>query len=56
MIDLPENVLVGSKTGSSDRCKANPGHLGSDIKLNFGYVVEDIKTHILPKESPHLVG
>jgi hypothetical protein len=54
-MDLPGRVLVGSRTGSSGQCQADPGRLGSDIKLNFGYVVEDINTHLLQKESPHLI-
>jgi hypothetical protein len=55
-MDLPGHALVGSRTGSSGQCKADPGRLGSDLKLTFGYVVEDINTHLLQKESPHLVG
>jgi hypothetical protein len=55
-MDLPGCALVGSRTGSSDQFKADPGRLGSDLKLNFGYVVEDINAHLLQKESPHLVG
>jgi hypothetical protein len=38
------------------RCEEDPGRLGPDLKLNFAYVVEDINTHLLQKESPHLVG
>jgi hypothetical protein len=55
-MDLPGRALVGSRTGSSGQCEADPGRLGSDLKLNFGYVVEDINLHLLQKESPHLVG
>jgi hypothetical protein len=54
-MDLPGHVLVGSKTGSSSQCEADPSRLGSDLKLNFGYVVEDINTHLLQNESPHLI-
>jgi hypothetical protein len=54
-IDIPGRVLVRSRTGSSARCEQDPGRLGSDLMLNFGYVVHDIKTHLLQKESPHLV-
>jgi hypothetical protein len=54
MMDLPGRALVGSRTGSSDQCEADPARLGTDLKLNFGYVVEDINTHLLQKESPHL--
>jgi hypothetical protein len=55
-MDLPGSALVGSRTGSSGQCEADPGRLGSDLKLNFGYAVENINTHLLQKESPHLVG
>jgi hypothetical protein len=55
-MDLPGRALVGSRTGSSGQCEADPGRLGFDLKLNFGYVVEDINTHLLQKESLHLVG
>jgi hypothetical protein len=55
-MDLPGRALVGSRTGSSGQCEADPGRLGSYLKLNFGYVVEDINTHLLQKESSHLVG
>jgi hypothetical protein len=55
-MDLPGRALVGSRTGSSGQCEADPGRLGSYLKLNFGYVVEDINTHHLQKESSHLVG
>jgi hypothetical protein len=55
-LDLPGRALVGSRTGSSSQCEADPGRLGSDLKLNFRYVVEGINTHLLQKESPHLVG
>jgi hypothetical protein len=55
-MDLPGRALIGSRTGSSGQCEADPGRLGSDLKLNFGYVVEDINTHLLQKESLHLVG
>jgi hypothetical protein len=55
-MDLPGRALVGSRTGSSGQCEADPDRLRSDIKLNFGYVVEDINTHLHQKESPHLVG
>jgi hypothetical protein len=55
-MDLPGRALVGSITGSSGQCEEDPGRLRSDLKLNFGYVVEDINTHLLQKESPHLVG
>jgi hypothetical protein len=55
-MDLPGRALVGSRTVSSGQCEADLGCLGSDLKLNFGYVVEDINTHLLQKESPHLVG
>jgi hypothetical protein len=55
-IELTGSALFGSSTGSSSQCEADPGLLGSDLKLNFGYVVEDIKTHLLKKESPHFLG
>jgi hypothetical protein len=55
-IDLPGRALVGCRTESSGQCKVDPARLGYDLKLNFGYVVEDIKMHDLQKESPHLVG
>jgi hypothetical protein len=55
-MDLPGSALVESRTGSSSQCKADPGRLRSYLKLNFGYVVEDIKMHLLQKESLHLVG
>jgi hypothetical protein len=55
-MDLQGRALVGSRTGSSGQCEADPGRLGSNLKLNFGYVVEDINMHLLQKESPHLVG
>jgi hypothetical protein len=55
-IDLPGSVLVRSRTGSSDQCELDLGCLGSDLKLKFGYVLDDIKMHLLQKESPHLVG
>jgi hypothetical protein len=42
-IDLPGHVLVRCRTGSSGRSEQDPGLLGSDLKLNFGYAVEDIK-------------
>jgi hypothetical protein len=54
-VDLPRRALVGCRTRSSSQCKVDPARLGSDLKLNFGYVVEDIKTCHLQKESPHLV-
>jgi hypothetical protein len=49
-INLPGCVLVRSRIGSSGLCEQDPGRHGSDLKLNFGYVVEDIKTHHLQKE------
>jgi hypothetical protein len=55
-MDLPGRALVGSRTGSSSQCEADPGRLRSDLKLNFGYGLEDINMHLLQKESPHLVG
>jgi hypothetical protein len=55
-LDFPGRALVGSRTGSSGQCEADPGRLRSDLKLNFGYVVEDINMHLLQKESLHLVG
>jgi hypothetical protein len=55
-MDLPGRALDGSRTGSSGQCEADPGRLGSDLKLNFRFVVEDINMHLLQKESPHLVG
>jgi hypothetical protein len=55
-MDLPGRALIGSRTGSSGQCEADPDRLRSDIKLNFGYVVEDINKHLIQKESPHLVG
>jgi hypothetical protein len=55
-MDLAGRALVGSRTASSGQCEADPGRLGSDLKLNSGYVIEDINTHLLQKESPHLVG
>jgi hypothetical protein len=55
-IDLSRSALVGSRIGSSGRCEADPGCLGSDLKLNFGYVVEYIKTHFLQNELLYLVG
>jgi hypothetical protein len=55
-MDLPGRALGGSRTESSGQCEADPGRLGYDLKLNFGYVAEDINTHLLQKESPHLVG
>jgi hypothetical protein len=55
-IDLPGRALVGSSTGSSGQYEADPGRLRSHLKLKFGYVVENINTHLLQKESPHLVG
>jgi hypothetical protein len=54
-MDVPGRALVGSTTGSSGQCEADTGRLGSDLKLNFGYVVEHINMHLLQKESPHLV-
>jgi hypothetical protein len=56
MMNLPGRALVGSRTGSSSQCEADLGRLEPDLKLNFGYVVEDINTYFLQKESPHLVG
>jgi hypothetical protein len=55
-MDLRGCALVGSRTGSSAQCKADPGRLDSDLKLYFGYVVHDIKMHLLQKESLYLVG
>jgi hypothetical protein len=55
-MDLPGRALVGSMTGISGQCEADPGRLGSELKLNFGYVVEYINMHLLQKESLHLVG
>jgi hypothetical protein len=55
-MNLPGRALVGSRTGISGQCEADPGRLGSDLRLNFGYVVEDINIHLLQNESPHLVG
>jgi hypothetical protein len=55
-IDLPGRALVGSRTGSNGQCEVDPVYLGYDLKLHFGYVVEDIKVHHLQKESPYLVG
>jgi hypothetical protein len=55
-MDLPGRALVGSRTGSSGQCEADPGRLGSDLKRNFEYVVEDNNMHLLQKESPYLVG
>jgi hypothetical protein len=49
-------ALVGSRIGSSGSCEVDPARLSYDLKLNFVYVVEDIKVHHLRKESPHLVG
>jgi hypothetical protein len=36
---LPGCALVGSRTGSSGQCEADPDRLSYDLKLNFGYVV-----------------
>jgi hypothetical protein len=55
-MDLPGSALVGSRAGSSSQCEADPSRLGSYLRLNFWYVVADIKMHLLQKESPHLVG
>jgi hypothetical protein len=55
-IDLPGRALVGSRTGSRGQCEVDPAGLSYDLKLNFGYVVEDITAHHLQEESPHLVG
>jgi hypothetical protein len=55
-MDLPERALVESRTGSSGQCEADPGCLVSDLKLNFGYVIEYINTHLLQNKTPHLVG
>jgi hypothetical protein len=49
-MDLLVHALVGSSTGSSGRCKIDPGRIVHDLKLNFEYFVEDIKTHHLQKE------
>jgi hypothetical protein len=55
-MDLSRCALVRSRIGSSGQCEADRGRLESDIKLIVGYVVEDIKTQLLQKESPHLDG
>jgi hypothetical protein len=55
-MDLPRRALVGSRTGSSGQCEADPDRLGSDIKLDFRYVVEDINTHLLQKNHRIWLG
>jgi hypothetical protein len=55
-IDLPGRALVGCRTGSSGQCEVDATRINYDLKLNFGYVVEDIEVHHLQKESPHFMG
>jgi hypothetical protein len=54
-IDLPGRALVGSRTGSSGLCEADPGRLMSYLKLNFGYGVEEM-IHPIPDMAPPLLA